>query len=150
MRVTGKRNRANAISAIAPQGRFWFRCYQGMLNSAGFIAFLDAMMHDFRGKLVIVTDKYPAHVSVATRRHIQEHRDRLSVHFLPGYAPDMNPDEHVWSYLKGLFRTAPLEPGERLAEVVQATMEEIARDKRLIRLFFDHPAVAYVKEALAW
>jgi transposase len=30
VRVTGKRNRANVISAIAPQGRFWFRCCQGM------------------------------------------------------------------------------------------------------------------------
>jgi len=150
VRVTGKRNRTNVISAIAPKGRFWFRCFQGMLDSVRFIAFLDALMHDFRGKLVIVTDKHPAHVSAATRRHIQEHRDRLSVHFLPGYAPDMNPDEHVWSYLKGLFRTSPLEQGEKLAEVVQATMEEIAQDKKLIRSFFDHPAVAYVKQALDW
>jgi transposase len=150
VQVTGKRNRTNVISAIAPHGRLWFRCFQGMLNSARFIEFLDALMHDFRGKIVVVTDKHPAHVAAATRRHIKEHAHRLSVHFLPGYAPDMNPDEHVWSYLKGLFRTQPLDQGEKLSEVVEATMEEIAKDRRLVRSFFHHPAVGYVKEALGW
>jgi transposase len=150
VQVTGKRNRTNVISAIAPRGRLWFRCFQGTLTSARFIEFLEALLHDFRGKIVIVTDKHPAHVAAATRRHLAERSDRLALHFLPGYAPDMNPDEHVWSYLKGLFRTQPIDEGEKLAEVVEATMEEIAKDKALVRSFFHHPSVAYVKEALGW
>jgi transposase len=150
VKVTGKRNRTNVISAIAPHGRLWFRCFEGYLNAARFIDFLDALLHDFRGKIVIVTDKHPAHVAAATRRYLHAKADRLTVHFLPGYAPDMNPDEHVWSYLKGTFRTHPLDEGGRLTEAVQVTMEEIAADRSLVRSFFEHPAVAYVKEALDW
>lgn len=150
VRVKGTRNRTNVISAIAPQGRLWFRCFQKNLNSETFIGFLDALLHDLRGHIVIVMDKHPAHVSAATRRFIKERSNRLTVHFLPAYAPDMNPDEHVWAHLKGLYRSEPLAQDESLAVSVQTAMEKIADDRRLVRAFFDHPAVAYVKSALKW
>ncbi len=150
VRVKGTRGRTNVISAIAPHGRLWFRCFQKNLNSALFIEYIDALLHDLRGHIVLVIDKHPAHVSAATRRHMKTRSDRLTVHFLPGYAPDMNPDEHVWSYLKGLFRSSPLMQDEKVGPVVEATMQEIAKDSRLVRSFFDHPEVAYVKAALKW
>ncbi|MCW5790269.1 MAG: transposase [Polyangiaceae bacterium] len=69
MRVKGTRGRTNVISAIAPHGRLWFRCFQN-LNSALFIEYLDALLHDLRGHIVLVMDKHPAHISAATRRHM--------------------------------------------------------------------------------
>jgi transposase len=39
----------------------------------------------------------------------------LTLHFLPGYPPDLNPNELVWSYAKrtGVARS-PLKAGEKL------------------------------------
>lgn len=150
VRVKGTRGRTNVISAIAPHGRLWFRCFQKNLNSELFVEYLDALLHDLRGHIVLVMDKHPAHVSAATRRYMKTRADRLTVHLLPGYAPDMNPDEHVWSHLKGLFRSAPLTEDEKIGPVVEETMQEIAKDPRLVCSFFDHPEVAYVKAALKW
>ena len=44
---------------------------------------------------------------------------QLTLHFLPGYAPDLNPDELVWSHAKrtGVARR-PLMHGEKLAQRV--------------------------------
>ena len=150
VRVTGTRARVNVISAISPRGRLWFRCFTGTLTAPRFIEFLTALLQDVRGTLDVVLDKHPAHVAAATRRFLQQHRTRIRVHFLPSYAPDLNPDEHVWSYLKALFRKAPLVPGERLRGPVEEAMEEIRADRGLVRRFFGHPDVAYVKEALHW
>lgn len=150
VQVTGRRDRINVISAISPRGRLWFRCYRGTLTAVRFIGFLRDLLHDVRGEIDLVLDRHPAHVAAATRRFLHEHRARLRVHFLPAYAPELNPDEHVWGYLKSMFRREPLEPGDDLHTAVANSMETIRIDKRLVRSFFGRPEVAYVKEALNW
>lgn len=150
VRVTGGRQRVNVISAITPRGRLWFRCYRGYLNAPRYVEFLDALLHDIRGHLVLVMDSHPAHVAAQTRRFIHAHRDRLTVWQLPAYAPDLNPDEHVWSYVKGIFRQRPLGEKESIDDRVQATMLDLQADRERVRRCFEHPAVRYVREALHW
>jgi len=150
VQVTGRRARVNVISAISPRGRLWFRCFEGTLTAPRFVDFLTALVQDVRGPIDLVLDKHPAHVAAATRRFLHARRDRLRVHFLPSYAPDLNPDEHVWAYLKALFRKEPLVPGEKLRAAVEEGMREIATDRALVRTFFNRPEVAYVKHALHW
>lgn len=150
VRTTFTRAGVNVISFISPRGRLWFRCFDGELNALLFIEFLKALLHDVRGFIFLVIDKHPAHVAAATRRFLAEHKDRLSVHFLPSYAPDMNPDEHVWGYLKNMFRRTPLEERETLVDAVDASMRTIAEDPELVRSFFQHPEVTYVAKALKW
>lgn len=150
VRVTGRRDRVNVISAISPRGRLWFHCFRGTLTAARFIGFLKGLLHDMHGVIDLVLDRHPAHVAAATRRFVQEHRDRLRVHFLPGYAPDLNPDEHVWGHLKGMFRKEPLHADEKLEAAVEESMDRIRSDRKLVRGFFGNPEVAYVKNALHW
>jgi transposase len=150
VRVTGGRRRVNVISAISPRGRLWFRCFQGTLTGPRFIGFLKDLMREVRGRIEMVLDKHPAHTAAVTRRFLSKHRARIRIHFLPGYAPDLNPDEHVWQHLKGIFRRHPILPAEKIESSVQGVMEHIAADRSVVRNFFGHPAVAYVKDALHW
>ena len=148
VRVTGRRRRINVISAVSPRGRLWFRCFKGTLTAPRFIQFLEALLHDVRGPIDLVLDKHPAHAAAATRRFILEH-PRLRVHFLPSYAPDMNPDEHVWGYLKGLFRREPLAVTEDFDSAVHNSMVQIQGDRPLVRSFFENPEADYVLRAIA-
>jgi len=150
VRLSGTRRRINVISAITPHGRLWFRCYQGNLNAALFIEFLEALLHDISKKIVLIIDRHPAHRAASVLRFLRKHEDRLSVHFLPAYAPELNPDEHAWSAVKRLFRTDPLDPDEDIEGAVSAVMRKIKDDRAWVKSFFDHPEVAYVKEALGW
>jgi transposase len=150
VKTTGSRRRVNVISAISPRGRLWFRCFKGTLTAQRFVEFLRAMLREVRGHITLVLDKHPAHVAAATRRFVEASSHRLRIEFLPSYAPDMNPDEHVWSYLKGLFRREPLHPDEDFADIVNGSMILIRNSPRLVRAFFGHPEVAYVRDALKW
>jgi transposase len=150
VRITGLRRRVNVISAISPRGRLWFRCYEGRLNAERFIEFLDALLHDFTKPIDLILDKHPAHVAASVRRFAHEHRSRLRLHFLPGYAPDLNPDEHVWGYLKGVFRRSPIEERDDLSRSVEQTMQTIGGDPTLVKSFFHNPEVEYVRKALKW
>lgn len=148
--VRSGRRRVSVISAISPRGRLWFRCFQGTLTAARFIEFLEAMLHDIHGKIVLVLDRHPAHVAAATKKFVLAHRKRLELHFLPAYAPDMNPDEHVWGYLKGMFRRDPLHADEDLGSAVEESMHRIAGSRDLVRSFFKNPEVQYAATALGW
>jgi transposase len=150
VRVTGTRRRINVISALSPRGRLWFRCFRGTLTAAVFEEFLSAMLDDFTKPIELIMDRHPAHRAASVRRFLVEHKGRIRAHYLPGYAPDMNPDEHVWAHLKGLLRSDPLEADEDIGVVVKATMKKIQQNPARVRRFFGHPEVAYVKEALAW
>jgi len=149
VRVSGQRRRVNVISAISPRGRLWFRCFKGTLTALRFIEFLKALLRDVRGPVELVLDKHPAHVAAATRRFVLAN-PRLRVHYLPGYAPDMNPDEHVWGHLKRLFRRQPIEAGEDLDSAVHESMDQIRADRSLVKTFFLHPETTYVRDALHW
>lgn len=149
VRVSGSRRKVNVISAVSPRGRIWFRCYRGNLNAGRFVEFLEDLRRAFSKPVVVVTDKHPAHVAALTRKYLKRVK-RLVVHFLPSYAPELNPDEHVWAYLKWMLRSDPLRKDEDIEAVVEQSMRAIQAVPRLVRRFFEHPEVRYVKDALRW
>jgi transposase len=149
VRVSGMRRRVNVISAISPRGRIWFRCYHGSLTAGRFVDFLEALLSDVRGNIVLIVDQHPAHRAASVKQFVEENNSRLEMFFLPGYAPDLNPDEHVWSYLKSTFKRSPLQAGEDFFGRVKSIMSSIAGLPSLVRSFFRHPAVQYVRDALA-
>jgi len=72
---------------------------------------------------------------------------RLELHFLPPYAPDLNPDEFVWSYMKtnGLSKK-PLRQNESLKVRVESDLATIKRNRELVRSFFGAESVAYAND----
>lgn len=149
VRVPGTRRRVNVISFVSPTGRLWFECYTENLDATLFIAFLTVLLREIPGKIALILDKHPAHVAKATTQFVKERSNRLSLHFLPGYSPDLNPDEHVWHQLKGMFKRDPLRKDEVIREAVSLSMHEISSNRELVRNFFAHPESDYVRMALA-
>ncbi len=71
-------------------------------------------------------------------------RGGLELHFLPPYAPDLNPDEFVWQHAKtnGTAKR-PLKQNESLKERVIKDLAAIKAKPKLVRAFFRAPSVAY-------
>ena len=76
---------------------------------------------------------------------MQSTKGALTLHFLPGYAPDLNPDELVWSHAKrtGVARS-PLKKGEKLKDKVDEQLQNIKDDPDLACSLFKHPSVSYI------
>ena len=94
----GQRQTISAASAVSANGAFWFCTYDGALNAELFIELLKQMMKYRRRPVHVVLDSLPAHKKVIVRDYAAATEGRLTLHFLPGYAPDLNPDELVWSH----------------------------------------------------
>lgn len=143
----GQRQSISAASAVNVKGGFWFSTYEGGLTAELFVTLLRKMMRHRAKPVHLVVDGLPAHKTKAVKDYIQSTHGRLTLHFLPGYAPELNPDEHVWSHVKrtGVAR-APLRAGERLRDKIEAQLLAIKNAPRLVRSFFRAPSVAYITD----
>lgn len=50
--------------------------------------------------MFIITDGHPVHKSKKIREFVADQKGRLSIFILLPYAPDLNPDELVWNYIR--------------------------------------------------
>ena len=91
--VPGQRQSISAASAVSARGAFWFATYPGALNGELFVTLLEGLMHRRRKPLHLVLDGLPAHKTKVVDAYVAGTAGRLTLHFLPGYAPDLNPDE---------------------------------------------------------
>ena len=143
----GQRQSISAASAVNAKGAFWFATYEGGLIGELFVDLLKQLMYRRKKPLHLVVDGLPAHKKAVVKEYVTNTEGRLTLHFLPGYAPDLNPDELVWSHAKrtGVARR-PLMKGEKLQERVHEQLQKISENKKLVRSFFKHPSVAYFSD----
>lgn len=141
----GQRQSISAASAVSATGAFWFCLYEGALNAELFVDFLQQMMKYRRRPVHLVLDSLPAHKKASVRDYVASTEGRLTLHFLPGYAPELNPDELVWSHVKrtGVARR-PLRQGEKLGEKIAQQLSLLRQMPELVRSFFQAPSVAYI------
>jgi transposase len=145
--VPGQRQTVSAASAVNAKGAFWFVTYKGGLNAELFVGMLKLLMRRRRTPLFLVLDNLATHKAKVVAQYVAATKGKLELHFLPGYAPDLNPDELVWNHMKrtGTARR-PLGAGESLQDNIEADMRAIQRNRRLVRSFFHAETVAYITD----
>jgi transposase len=90
-----------AYSPDRSQARFFFEIITGTYKADSLITFLGRLSGEFPGESIsLIWDNLPAHRARLMTDFITA-QDWLSVTRLPGYAPDLNPVEGIWSALKG-------------------------------------------------
>src|SRR5437667_9738615 len=77
-----------------------FRLHDGSIAKEQVVAFLQALRAYFRPPLLILWDNSRPHRSHLVRDYIASTAGRIQLHFLPGYAPELNPVEFLWGWLK--------------------------------------------------
>jgi transposase len=77
--------------------------YEQSISGKEVVKFLRHVLREVSGKLTIIWDGLPAHRGQTVKEFLREGASRrLHLEQLPGYAPDLNPDEGVWNYLKNV------------------------------------------------
>ena len=121
--------------------------YTGKLNAESFVAFVKNFMATEPGKVFLVLDSHPAHKANLVNEYVGSLEGRLELHPLPTYAPDLNPDEFVWSHMKtnGVSKK-PLKKNESLQSRIDEDLNKLKAKPALVRSFFGAKSVGYAKD----
>jgi transposase len=107
----------------------------------GVVGFLKHLLEQIGGLVGIVWDAAPIHRGEAVRRFLTEGgAERVELVMLPGYSPDLNPAEGVWSYLKGvLLRNIVCHNLSQLWQVLADAVSRLTCDLFIIQGCFLQP-----------
>ena len=70
------------------------------VKSPQVVIFLEKLLRVIPGKLLIVWDGLAAHRSRMVKDFLASLEGRVHTLRLPAYAPELNPVEYIWAYLK--------------------------------------------------
>jgi transposase len=128
----GDRLKLNLISAVSAEGTLLFDIHEDNIDGTRVIWFLEQLLEEIPGRLMVVWDNGRIHRSVEVKTFLWENRRRLETRRFPPYAPELDPDEQVWVTLKH----------QRLANFCPKTGEELrAAVERELRDLQAHPEV---------
>jgi len=101
----GHRKKVSVIGAVSVSpaahrlGLYFATLPDGFFTAEAVVEFLRDLLKHLRGKVVVVWDGGGNHKGPAIRAFLRRNT-RLTLERLPAYAPDLNPVEAVWSWLK--------------------------------------------------
>jgi transposase len=119
------RDHVSAISAITPEGRLLTGMQEEAFDRHDIVDFLRHVLRHIDGNVLVIWDGLPAHRSQKVKDFLSETEEgRVHLEQLPSYAPDLNPDEGIWQYLKNV-------------ELKNVCCESLKALKKQLRLAFE-------------
>ncbi|MCH8914179.1 MAG: transposase [Planctomycetes bacterium] len=138
-----RRDRLSAISAItvSPRRRqlgLYFDILDHNVKTDDFERFVASLLRRLSRPIILVMDRYSVHRAAAKRLPPRFGR-RITIEWLPAYAPELNPDEQVWNRAKytDLANFIPDDVDE-LGHAMAASFRKTRRRQSLLRSFFQH------------
>lgn len=77
-----------------------FRLHEGSIKKEEIVDFLKALKAHLKQPLLVIWDGLRAHRSRIVRDYLDSLGGHIQIAFLPPYAPDLNPVEYLWAWLK--------------------------------------------------
>ena len=144
VRATGQRFGCNMISAITNRGGLSFMVFEGKFTSPVFVAFMQRLLKQVAGKIYLIVDGHPVHKSGVARRFMDQHQLRLRLIRMPGYCPELNPDELLNQDVKtnGLGKNRPTNRTELMA-IVRSHLYRRQKQPQVITNLFREKHVRY-------
>lgn len=138
IRLTGNRGGICVSSAVSPKGRLLFRIEKKTVNADAFIDFLSQIRRQHKNrKVIVIADNAPSHAAKKVNRYAEENKKSFAIYYLPPYSPELNPDEHVWGYLKkNKLKSHMAQSKKELGRITFNSMKSIQMKPSLIKSFF--------------
>lgn len=105
VRYSYKHDRISALAALSVSAHrkrmgLYVRFQQDNFHAGDVANFLRQLLHHLRGPLVLLWDHGTIHKGPKLAK-LREDYPRLHVEWFPGYAPELNPVEFIWTDFKG-------------------------------------------------
>lgn len=142
--TTGARFGFNMISAVSPRGQMRFMIVDGKVNADTFIEFCKRLLHGASAPVLLIVDGHPSHKARKVTKWIEQQEGRLQLFLLPGYSPELNPDELVWNGVKNhTLGKIPHRDKPTMRKAAESYLRSLQRSPKRIKAIFQKPSVRY-------
>ncbi len=136
IKTAGTWKKVSAISALVVSAsyrhmRLLYRFHVANVKLSEVTAFLRYLLERVRGKILLIWDRLPMHQAKLIKRFLLKH-PRLKVSLLPPYAPELNPDEYVWTYVKAALANRLAEDTRELMRFLHGPLKRLQRSQHLL------------------
>jgi transposase len=127
------------VSAARDRVQLYFRFHPGRnLRTAEAVEFLRILHRHLRGPLIVIWDRLHVHRSKRIGALLNA-TPGLHAEYLPPYAPELNPVEYLWSFLKlHPLANFPLFRFDEISTTARIHARALQRNEGLLRSFVDH------------
>jgi hypothetical protein len=144
VRATGQRLGCRMLSAITNRGQLAFRVFHGTFRAPMFVDFMRRLRQQAGGKVYLIVDGHPVHRSRVAKDFVAAPPDDIRLIPLPGYCPELNPDELLHQDVKtnALGKSRP----QHRADMMSAVRRHLHRRQKqphVIRTLFQERHVRY-------
>jgi len=141
---TGQRFGCNMISTVTNRGRLAFMVFTKRFTGTVMIDFLQRLIKQNKQKVFLIVDGHPVHRSRQVKRWVYRHRKGIRLFFLPGYSPQLNPDELLNQDVKtnAVGRNRPQNQPEMMCQV-RSYLRSTQRRPLIVKNYFKHKDVHY-------
>ena len=142
---SARRFTRSVMSAVTNRGSLRWMVYKGALNAPRLIGFLGRLVRQAHGrKGCLILDNLRVHHSAPVKDWLAEHAGAITVHHLPSYSPELNPDEWLNRSLKSKLAALPAPRTEaQLHRQTLAQLRSCHKQPALIARCFSSPSTAY-------
>jgi len=141
---TGQRFGCNLISTVTGRGRLAFMVFRERFAAPVMIRFLRRLLRQVDRTIFLILDSHPVHLSRAVDRWVAKQKGRIQLFFLPGYSPDLNPDEYLNPDVKtnAVGRQRPEDRPQMLRQI-RSYLRSTQRRPEKVKSYFNHNSVRY-------
>lgn len=101
IRAPLSRDHLSAMGGITPEGKLYLTIQKRAYRGVDVVGFLKHLTRHIAGKLLVIWDGAPIHRSRVVKAFLSNGgAQRIHLEQLPSYAPELNPAEGIWNYLK--------------------------------------------------
>ncbi len=132
-----RRDKVSVISGVSVSPRrqrlgLYYRLHLRNIAQVEVCEFLRHLLTHLRGPMIVLIDNSTTHKGEPLRE-LRDRHPRLHVEYFPSYAPELNPDEGVWSLAKrALANGRPDAVPELLGDVAEA-LDRVAASPTKLR-----------------
>lgn len=143
---TGQRFGCNMISAITNLGHLSFHVFEGSFKVKVFLGFLTRLVKQAKRKVILIVDGHPVHRAKLVQAWRTEHQEEIEIIYLPGYSPELNPDEMLNQDVKAsALRQRRPKNVRQLKADVRSYLCSTQKHPEVVRSYFEERHVQYAK-----
>jgi transposase len=132
----------DVISSVTPDGDLLYWAFPGTMKAETFITFLEHLVSETSGKIIVFADRHPAHEAKAVEAWLKGRESQIELEWLPRYSPEYNADEFLNNDLKQVLKNDPMpQNASAFRETICGILDWIASMPERVKGYFEQTEV---------